>query len=85
MTEIFSICTRVLHGMFGFDGLIYDAISHLAPEDFIPALRIIANDYHHVNQASVSAIWSHWLGQTLVPGECMRKFVAGVTKGSNVL
>ena len=24
MTEIFSICTRVLHGMFGFDGLIYD-------------------------------------------------------------
>jgi hypothetical protein len=48
MPEIFKLATRALHGMFGYEGLIYDAIQHLDPVEFIPALHIIAKNYYHV-------------------------------------
>jgi hypothetical protein len=64
---------------------MYDCISHLDSTSLLFAFRILQEQLHCVNQASVSPLWSEFHLLKHVPNTCMKTFVQEVKRIANSL
>ena len=84
-SDFMEITTRVMHGLLGYDGRVYDAIKTLDPFACIESCSVICELFHHVSAASVSKNWSLFNSFEYTLGSDMRDFTRRLLELRNKL
>jgi hypothetical protein len=77
-TPFLEIATRVMHGLLGYDGDVYDAIKAADPFACLESCSVIYELFHHVSAPSVSKNWSISNSMSFQLGPNIREFTKNV-------
>ena len=85
LTSYLILGTKLLHRILGFQGPFFDEISHLPPDAFLDAVKILATAFFTVTPQSVTKLWSKFNRSTYELGGNMLAFTNDLRKTANQL